>query len=316
LRLGLLSTANINGAILAGAAATDAVDVVAVGSRDAARARRYADEHGIARAHGSYEDLLADDEVDAVYVSTPNALHVENAIQALEAGKHVLCEKPLARRAADAERAFDAAERAGRVLAEGFMYRHHPQMRRLGELLAEGALGEVRLVRAAFSFPLDKPGDPRWSRELEGGALMDVGCYCVNAVRFATGAEPERVHAEQVLGGEGVDARVAALLRFGGDAFAMIDCGFDVPAQAGLEIVGADATATMTDPWHGHTPGIELRRGDDVQTIATEPADPYRHELEDFAAAVGGAREPLLGRAESVAQARAIELIYAAADSA
>src|SRR4051812_18149195 len=143
LRLGLLSTAKINGAVLAGAAGTDAVDVVAVASRDQARAEAYAAERGIPRAHGSYEALLADPDVDAVYVSLPNSLHVEWAVRALRAGKHVLCEKPLTRRPPDAEAAFDAAERSGRVLAEAFMWRHHPQALRLQELLRDGAVGEV-----------------------------------------------------------------------------------------------------------------------------------------------------------------------------
>ena len=131
LRLGLLSTAKINGAVLGGAAATDAVEVVAVASRDRRRAEAYAAEHAIPRAHGGYDALLADPDVDAVYVSLPNSLHVEWSVRALEAGKHVLCEKPLTRRPADARAAFDAAERAGRVLAEAFMWRHHPQALRL-----------------------------------------------------------------------------------------------------------------------------------------------------------------------------------------
>ncbi|MCA1682593.1 MAG: Gfo/Idh/MocA family oxidoreductase, partial [Actinobacteria bacterium] len=148
---GLLSTARINGALIAAAQATDHADVVAVASRDGARARAYADTFAIPRAHGSYEALLADPEVEAVYVSLPNGLHVEWTIRALQAGKHVLCEKPMDRRPDEVQRAYDAAERAGLVLSEAFMWRHHPQTRRLRELLAEGAIGDVRLVRACFS---------------------------------------------------------------------------------------------------------------------------------------------------------------------
>src|ERR1700710_1256944 len=158
MRIGLLSTADINGAILAGAAASDQVEVVAVASRDAAKAEAYAREHGIATAHGSYDDLLADPQVDAVYVSVPNSLHVDWSIRALEAGKHVLCEKPLSRRPAEVERVFDAAERNGVLCMEALMWRHHPQTLRLAELVADGAIGELRLVRAAYSHPLyDQP---------------------------------------------------------------------------------------------------------------------------------------------------------------
>ena len=312
LRLGLLSTANINGAILHGAAQTDAVDVVAVASRSDQRARAYAREHGLERAHGSYEALLADDEVDAVYVSTPNALHVDNAIAALRAGKHVLCEKPMSWHEAEVERAFDEADAGGRVLMEAFMYRHHPQMRRLGELARE-AIGEVRLIRACFSFPLMATENVRWRRELQGGALMDVGSYCVSGARFVAGGEPVRVAAERVEGGDGVDARLTGLLRFDGDVLAVIDCGFDLPPRSGLEVHGSDGSLLLADPWHGRAPGIEIRRGDDVERVATEAADPYRCELDNFAAAVAGEAPPLLGRDDAVGQARAIELLYAAA---
>src|SRR4051812_23704384 len=146
LRLGLLSTAEINDLLIDGAGQTDAVEIVAVASRDATRAEAYADEHGIARAHASYETLLADPEVEAVYISLPNSMHVEWSIRALEAGKHVLCEKPLTRHTADVERAFDAAEAADRLLMEAFMWRHHPQTQRLRSLVAEGAVGRLGLV--------------------------------------------------------------------------------------------------------------------------------------------------------------------------
>src|SRR3954469_19471735 len=149
---GLLSTAPINSSILGAARESDKADVIAVASRDAARAEAYAAEHGIERAYGGYDALLEDPDVEGVYVSLPNGLHIEWTLRALEAGKHVLCEKPMSRRAAEVEQAFDRAEAAGLVLSEGFMWRHHPQTRKLTELLAEGAIGPLRLVRVAFSF--------------------------------------------------------------------------------------------------------------------------------------------------------------------
>src|SRR5215218_7532146 len=179
LRVGLLSTANINRLLLGGARAAEGVEVVAVASRDGARAEAFATEHGIGRAHGSYDALLGDADVDAVYVPLPNSLHVEWSIRALEAGKHVLCEKPLTRQPDQAEAAFDAAEHAGRVLAEAFMWRHHPQARRVRELAGDGAIGRLRLVRAAFSFDIfgmDRPDDVRLQASLGGGVLASFDC--------------------------------------------------------------------------------------------------------------------------------------------
>lgn len=163
MNLGLLSTARINRLVLEGAGLSNRIDVVAVASRDGARAEEYAREHEIPRAHGSYEALLADAEVDAVYISLPNSLHHAWTLRALEAGKHVLCEKPYSPRPAEVEEAWDAAERGGLVLTEAFMYRHNPQTARFAELIVGGAVGELRLVRAAFSFLLDREGEVRRS---------------------------------------------------------------------------------------------------------------------------------------------------------
>jgi D-xylose 1-dehydrogenase (NADP+, D-xylono-1,5-lactone-forming) len=309
---GLLSTANINDAFLGGAAGSDRARVVAVASRAAARAEAYASEHGIPRAHGSYEELLADPEVDAVYVSLPNGMHVEWTLRALEAGKHVLCEKPLTPRAEEAERCFDAAERAGLVLSEAFMWRHHPQTRRLADLVASGAIGEIRLVRASFSFLLDRAGDVRLDPALEGGALMDLGCYCVSGIRLLAG-EPERVVGEAVAGTTGVDLRFAGILRLPDDVLATFDCGFDLPGRHDLAVVGSRGTLTVGDPWHGRQPGIELRRDNGVEWIDIDPADPYRLEVDDVSDAIRSGRPPLLGRADAVGQAAAIEALLRSA---
>jgi D-xylose 1-dehydrogenase (NADP+, D-xylono-1,5-lactone-forming) len=314
LRVGILSTAKINDAILTGARASAAAEVVAVASRDRGRAEAYAAEKGIPRAHGSYEDLLADEEVEAVYVPLPNSMHLPWSERALAAGKHVLCEKPLSPRAADVEAAFDAAERAGRILMEAFMWRYHPATERVVELIRDGAIGELRVVRAAFGFTLDPAADNvRWSSELEGGALMDVGCYCVSALRLLAG-EPERVSAELVAGGDGVDGRLAGVLRFGGDVLGTFDCAFDVPYRAGVEAVGSTGTIVSLDPWHGRTPGVRILRPDsEPEEVAVEAADPYARELDDLSRAVRDGGAPRLGRADAVGQARTIEALYAAA---
>jgi xylose dehydrogenase (NAD/NADP) len=312
-RLGLLSTAYINSAILRGAALTDGVEVVAVASRDGVRAEAYASAHAIPRWFASYEALLEDPGVDAVYVPLPNVLHAEWSIRALEAGKHVLCEKPLTRRPDEAEAAFAAAERAGRVLTEAFMWRHHPQALRLQELVAEGAVGEVRLVRAAFSFTSVRPGDVRLQKALDGGALMDVGCYCVSALRMVAG-EPALVSGRRVIGGDGVDVRFTGTAAFDGGALGAFDCGLDLPRRAELEISGSDGVLFLPDPWLVRAPLIELRRSDGTERIEIEAADAYACELADLAAAVRGERPPRYGRDDAVAQARAIAALYESAD--
>ena len=311
-RFGVLSTAKINLQVLAGARASDRVDVVAVASREGERAEAYAREHGIERAHGSYEALLEDPGVEAIYISLPNSLHIEWSIRALEAGKHVLCEKPLDRLPAEVERAFDAADRADRFLAEAFMYRHNPQMLRLAELVREGAIGELRLVRAAFSFSLTELANVRMQPELDGGALLDVGCYCVSGCRLVAG-EPERVVGESVAASTGVDVRFAAVMRFAGDVVAHFDCGFDLPPRDELEVVGSDGSLFLDDPWHARSPVIELRRGDETERIELRRADSYRLELENLGDAIRGEAAPLLGREDALGQARALDALQRSA---
>ncbi len=221
---GIVSTADINRKVIPGAHASDKVDLVAVASRDQARADAYAKEWRIPRAYGSYDALLADPEIEAVYISLPNTLHCEWSIKAVEAGKHVLCEKPMSRRPEEVEAAFDAAERAGRLLSEAFMWRHNPQTKRLQELVAAGTIGELRLVRSVFSYSLYDEDNIRLETEVEGGALMDVGCYNVSGSRLF-GGEPERVFGEAWFGPTGTDWSFAGTMRFPGDVVALFHCG-------------------------------------------------------------------------------------------
>jgi D-xylose 1-dehydrogenase (NADP+, D-xylono-1,5-lactone-forming) len=315
LRLGILSTARIAERIVRGAAEAETVELVAVGSRDRGRAEAYAAEHGIPRAHGSYEDLLADDEVDAIYNPLPNALHVPWSVRALEAGKHVLCEKPLARDPARVDAAFDAAERAGRLLMEAFMWRFHPATEQLTRLVSDGAIGRLRVVRASFGFDImGRDENVRWSGELDGGALMDVGCYCVSAMRLLAG-EPERVSGEAVAGGVGVDARFAGVLRFADDVLGLFDCGMDVTPLFGIEVVGDGGLLRSSDPWHGVSPALVLERaGEPPEPITTVAVDPYCRELEAFAAAVNDGAPAPLGRDDALGQARTIAALYRSAD--
>ena len=312
-RWGFLSTARINRRLLAAAEKTDAAEVVAVASRDSDRAEAYAVEHGISRSHGSYEALLEDSEVDAVYISLPNSLHVEWSVRALAAGKHVLCEKPLTRSPEEAEYAFEAADRAGRILMEAFMWRHSPQTAKLAQLVEGGVIGELQLVRATFSFPLEGRRNIRLDPDLGGGALMDVGAYCVSAARLLAG-EPERVYGEQVIGDSGVDVLFTGVLRFPRGVLAEIDAGMYLPRRDGLEAVGTEGSLVISDPWLAQRLVLHLRRGESREEIALPPADPYRLELENMCAAIGGEAKPLLGREDAVGQARALDALYKSAD--
>ena len=313
---GIVSTAHINRLFLAGARESPEVEILAVASRDAQRADEYARENGIERAYGSYDAILEDPEVEAVYISLPNSLHVDWTVRALEAGKHVLCEKPLSRRADDVERAFDVAERNDRLLMEAFMYRHNPQTQRLKQLVSEQAVGRVRIIRAAFGFVTNDPANVRLSSTLDGGALMDVGCYCVSGSRLIAG-EPERVTGEQAFGGQdgGVDVAFAGTMRFADDVIGHFDAGLALASQDLLEVVGDEGTIRLTDPWHCRRPGIDLIRPDATERVAIEPRNSYRLEAENMCSAIRGESPLLLDRADAIGQANTIEALYRAADT-
>jgi D-xylose 1-dehydrogenase (NADP+, D-xylono-1,5-lactone-forming) len=311
---GVVSTANINRKLIPGAKASPKVDLVGVASRDQARADAYAREWGIPRAYGSYDALLADPEIEAVYISLPNTLHCEWSIRALEAGKHVLCEKPLSRHPEEVEAAFDAAERTGLLLSEAFMYRHNPQTKRALELVRDGAIGELRLVRSAFSYSLYDEDNIRLRTDVEGGALMDVGCYCVSGSRLFAG-EPEVAQGQAWFGKTGTDWVFAGTLRFPGDVLALFDCATALPNRDELEAIGSDGALFLDDPWHCTNPVIELRRDGEVERIDIEPEDSYRLELENVSDAIRGEAELLLGREDAVAQARAIAALHESSTS-
>jgi predicted dehydrogenase len=311
-RLGIVSTAHINRLVIPGAHASPKVELAAVASRDRARAEAYAREWEIPVVYGSYEELLADPSIEAVYVSLPNTLHCEWSVKALEAGKHVLCEKPLSRHAAEVEAAFDAAERTGRLLSEAFMYRHNPQTARLVSLIADGAIGELRLVRSAFSYSLYDADNIRLRTDVEGGALMDVGCYCVSGARLLAG-EPESVFGAAWFGPSGTDWVFAGTMRFPGDVLALFDCGTALPGRDELEAIGSEGSLFLDDPWHCKRPVIELRREGSIERVELEPVDSYRLELENLSDAIRGEGVLLLGREDAVAQARALEALHRSA---
>jgi len=313
LRWGILSTARINTKVLTGAGLTASADIRAIASRNAERADEFAHRWSIPRAYGSYDDLLGDDDVEAVYVPLPNAMHHPWTMQALRAGKHVLCEKPYSRNPHHVAEAFDFAEANGLVLSEAYMYRYHPQIRRLDSLVADGAIGALRLINSSFTWPTDAPGDIRLDPDLEGGSLLDVGCYCVSAARLLAG-EPAAASADWVVGPTGVEVRIVGSVRFGGDVQLHFDSGFHLPNRSALEVVGSDGWIRVRDPWHCIDAALEISRPSQAPTV--EPFDgvnSYQLELEEFAAAVRGRPSSALGRGDAYGQAVAIDALYRAA---
>ncbi|HJX47211.1 MAG TPA: Gfo/Idh/MocA family oxidoreductase [Gaiellaceae bacterium] len=309
---GIISTADINRKVIPGAHASPKVELVAVASRDEARAAEYAKTWEIERSYGSYDALLADPEIEAVYISLPNTMHCDWSIKALEAGKHVLCEKPLSRHVDEVEAAFDAADRTGFLLSEAFMYRHNPQTKRAKELVDGGAIGELRLIRSTFSYSLYDADNIRLRTEVEGGSLMDVGCYTVSGSRLF-GGEPEKAYGEAWFGPSGTDWVFGGTLRFPGDVIALFDCGTALPNRDELEAIGSEGSLFLDDPWHCNAPVIELRRDGKTERIELERVDSYRLELENLSDVIRGEGELLLGRADAVGQARALEALHESA---
>ena len=309
-RWGILGTGGINRRFLGGMAQAEAARIVAVASRDADRGAAFAAEHGIPGVHGAYEALLADREIEAVYISLPNSLHHPWSMAALAAGKHVLSEKPYTRRPAEVDEGFDAAQRAGRLLVEGFMWRYTPQTERLLE--ESRRIGPLRTIRSTFSFRLDDETNIRLRPEVEGGSLMDVGCYCVSAARLLAREEPVEVAAIQEVGPTGVDIRFTGILRFPSGIVAEFTSGFGSAHQS-IEAIGAEGSiASNAHPWHDGD-GWLLRDG--TERIEVPAIDPYRLEIDEISRAIRGGPAPRLGRADALGQARAIEALYRSAEA-
>ena len=310
---GIISTANINRKLIPAAHASSKLDLLGVASRDKARAAAYATDWEIPRAYGSYEEMIADPEIEAVYISLPNNLHCEWAIKAVEGGKHVLCEKPLTRHVADAEAVFDAAQRNQRIVSEAFMYRHHPQTKRLAELVDQGAIGELRLLRSTFTYALYDEANIRLRTDVEGGALMDIGCYCISAQRLLAGEEPESVAARAWYGPTGTDWVFAASVKFPRGTVGLFHCATALMARDEIEAIGSEGSLFVDDPWFCAKPVIELRRNGALEKIELAPEDPYRLELENLSEAIRGEGDVLLGRDDALGQARALQALHRSA---
>lgn len=289
LQLGILGAANIARAFTSGVAPSTTVKVAAVASRDAAKAESFAGDCGIPRFHGSYEALLADPEIEAIYNPLPNSLHAEWSIRAMEAGKHVLCEKPLATSAVDARAMFAAAKRLGRHLVEAYPYRAQPQTLKLRELLAAGAIGKVQLIRSSFGIAFSDPANIRLKPDVGGGALLDAGSYAVSLALLAAGERPERVSATARWSETGVDLSTVATLEFPGGALAQISASFATAYHRHALIAGDAGTIETTylnHPPLGGPPILTVRRGT-ANTVIPEivevaPGNGFRAEAESF----------------------------------
>jgi len=316
-RWGIISTARIaQRAVIPAIQDSRNGTVVAIASRSLPQAQEVARNLGIPRAYGSYEELLADPEVDAVYNPLPNSLHKEWTIRAAEGGKHVLCEKPLALNAAECDEMIRACEAHGVRFMEAFMYRFHPQITRLKELLSSGIIGPLQLIRASFSFRLSDLTNIRLRKDLGGGALMDVGCYTVNFSRLMAGAEPVEVQAVAHFGDQsGVDETLVGVLRFPAGEIAQVDCSFRAPFRQFCELVGQDGVIQVPAPWLPGTADatIIVRRDDETQTIAVPGANHYQLMVEHFAECVLTGREPRYPASEGRDNMRVIDALYESA---
>ncbi len=315
IKWGILSTARINELVLVACRDSSAMRFVAIASRELSRAEDYAHRHGIPRAHGSYEALLANPEVDAVYIPLPNGLHMDWTTKALQAGKHVLCEKPLTRSPVAVAKAFDLANSKQLVLAEALMYRYHPQTHLIRELVSNGTIGDLALIHSKHSFMMQRPeSDFRSSPALEGGALMDLGCYCVSTARLLAG-EPDFIHGRRILMASGADMRFYGTLGFPSGVMATFDCAMDLPDRGTLEVVGTGGEILVSDPWRCEHPSFTVRSFDGKESKIPVPAvNRYRIEFEEFSLAAANLTQLPFGRDDAVAQASVMDKLMQAAE--
>lgn len=288
LRWGLLSTARINKALFPPLRLSPRNVLSAVASRDPAKAQAYAQEHNIPRAFGSYEELLADPDIDVIYNPLPNSMHTEWTVKAAQAGKHVLCEKPLANTVEEVDEIAEAAKKAGVVVMEAFMYRHHPQTLRVKDMVNGGAIGTLQKVRGSFTFSISNEDDVRLNASLGGGSIWDVGCYPISYARYIVGSEPLEVFGWQIKGKRsGVDESFFGQMRFADDVYAQFDCGFRTPYRVHIELAGDKGTINIPMPFQPYENAkIILKAGDKEEVITIPGEHLYLGEVENMADAI------------------------------
>jgi predicted dehydrogenase len=315
-RWGILSTANIGKArVIPAMQQASNGKVVAVASRSLDKAQAFAAELNIPIAYGSYEELIASSEVDAIYIPVPNSEHAPWSILCAEAGKPTLCEKPLARNAAEAQRMVDTFAQKGVLFAEAFMYRFHPQTVRVKQMIDSGAIGDIKAISASFTFPIRHEDDIRLSKPLVGGSLMDVGCYCINVMRLMTGAEPVEAHALRVVGKESqVDESLAGVLKFPGGVLGHFDSSLRTHFTHSYEIRGTRGRIEVDQgfvmPKDGETQ-IRVWQDHHFNEIWIEPANSYTLMAEDFADALINNRPPRYAPQDAVANMQVIDMLNA-----
>src|SRR5512139_1903116 len=301
LRWGLLSTARINRAVIPPIRGSLRSELKAVASRDVVKAKDYAGEWHIPHACGTYEELLAREDIDAIYNPLPNHLHAEWSIRAAEAGKHVLCEKPLALTLDEVDQMTAAARKNNVIMAEAFMYKHHPQTLKVLELLAQETIGELLLIKGTFTFNLDRSDDVRWVPEWGGGSIWDVGCYPISFARLVARAEPVEVFGWQVTGSTGIDVVFSGQMRFASGLLAQFDCGFRAPYRTAMEIVGTRGSIELSSPFKpAGGEWIKIKQGDRIELLEASRSDHlYLGEIEDMERAVLDGQPPRISLANS-----------------
>ena len=303
-RWGILSTANIGRRVIPAIHASHNGEVATVCSRSLERAQDFAKEQDIPRAYGSYEELIADGEIDAIYNPLPNSMHAEWSIKCAEAGIPTLCEKPFAINAAEAQSIVDAFENHGVTLAEAFMYRFHPQQAKVKQIIADGGIGELQIINSSFTFSISNAENIRLSKELAGGALMDVGCYCVNLMRFMTGEEPSGVTASARIGEQtGVDETLAAVIEFPSGIIGHFDCGLRAYRQHSYALKGSEGmivVPTSFVPDKSSDTIVQHWHGDSFAEHIIPATDHYQLMVEDFADALINRRPPRFAPSDAV----------------
>ena len=316
LKWGLLSTARINRAVIPPIRKSRRGELTSVSSRTQERVKEYAQEWKIPRTFDSYEAMLADPDIDIIYNPLPNSMHTEWTIKAVQAGKHVLCEKPLASTVEEVDQMIAASKQTGKVITEAFMYRHHPQTLKVKELIQVGAIGDLRMIKGAFSFYLDRPYDVRIDPDLGGGSIWDVGCYPISYSRFMAGAEPIEVFGNHVIGSTGTDDSFIGQMRFPGDVFAQFDCSFRIQHRTYMEIAGTKGTITIKRPF---TPrqveSIELKQGEKISKIVIRSGHLYAGEIEDIHNVILDGTEPRVTLLDSRNTVRAITSLIQSAEA-
>lgn len=315
LRWGLLSTARINRALLPPLLSSPRNELTAVASRDLEKAKKYASERDIPRAFGSYEAMLADPDVDVIYNPLPNSMHTEWTVKATQAGKHVLCEKPLANTVEEVDAIADAAQKAGVVVMEAFMYRHHPQTLKVKELVEGGAIGKLQLIRGSFTFKIGNEDDVRLNASLGGGSIWDVGCYPISYARFIVGTEPVEVFGWQITGpGSGVDETFVGQMRFPDNVHAQFDSGFRTPRRTHIELVGDRGNITILEPFIAKLDEeIILSDGNERRILTTPGEDLYLGEVENMADAILEGKPIRVNLADSRANVATIQALLRSA---